>query len=440
MTIEELKNKKISYISLGCDKNRVDLEEMMAKISDFGFEATDIENADIVIVNTCAFILPARKEAINNILEMTELKKRGKLEKVIATGCLNQRYLDELKAYMPEVDAFVPIKDNEKIVEIIAECYDLEIEIKKKKKTQQTMLPKHYAYLKISDGCNNCCSYCTIPRIRGRYRSIPFEEVIQRAKELVSGGAKELILVAQDVSRYGIDLYKKYRLVELLQELSKIKNLKWIRLHYLYPELVSDDLLEEIHNNKKICKYLDIPLQHIDNGILKSMNRRADENQVRTLINKIRTKYPEISLRSTFIVGYPGETRGKFNKLLTFLKQTKLEQVGFFPYSREEGTKAFYLKGQVFEFIKQKRAKKAEKIQEEIAKENNLNQIGKVVEVLIDDFDSEQGYYTARMQTQSPNVDFFVKIDCSENVKVGEFYTVQLIDYFGYSFLGTTIF
>ena len=440
MTIEELKDKKVAYISLGCDKNRVDLEEMMAKISDYGFEMTDIANANIVIINTCAFILPARKEAINNIIEMVQLKRRGRLEKVIVTGCLNQRYLDELKAQLPEVDAFVPIKENENIVEIIAECYDIEISIKKKKNTQQAMMPKHYAYLKISDGCNNCCSYCTIPRIRGRYKSVPFEDIIQRAKDLVAGGAKELIIVAQDVTRYGIDLYKKYRLVELLQELSKIKNLKWIRLHYLYPELVSDELLEEIHNNKKVCKYLDIPLQHIDNKILSSMNRRADENQVRTLINKIRIKYPEISLRSTFIVGYPGETKGKFNKLLTFLKETKLEQVGFFPYSREEGTKAFYLKNQVFEFVKQKRARKAEATQAEIAYENNINQIGKVVEVLVDEFDSENGCYNARMQTQSPDVDFFVRIDCSENVKPGEFYTVQLIDYSDYSFIATTIF
>ena len=440
MTIEELINKKIAYISLGCDKNRVDLEEMMAKISDFGLEMTDISSANIVIINTCAFILPARKEAINNILEMIHLKKREKLEKIIVTGCLNQRYLDELKAYMPEVDAFVPIKDNENIVEIIAETYDVEVQIKKKKKTQKNMLPKHYAYLRISDGCNNCCSYCTIPRIRGRYRSVPFEEVIQRAKELVNNGAKELIVVAQDVTRYGIDLYKKYRLVELLQELSKIKNLRWIRLHYLYPELVSDELLEEIHNNKKICKYLDIPLQHIDNNILKSMNRRADESQVRTLINKIRTKYPEISIRSTFIVGYPGETRGRFNKLLTFLKQTKLEQVGFFPYSREEGTKAFYLKGQVFEFIKHRRAKKAEETQAQIAYQNNTNHVGKIVEVLVDEFDSENGCYNARMETQSPNVDFFVRIDCSEKVEVGEFYNVKLIGYSGYSFIATTNF
>lgn len=438
MTIEDLKNKKIAYISLGCDKNRVDLEEMMHSIEDFGIQMANIEDADIVLINTCAFILPARREAIDNIVEMVELKKRGKLEKVIVTGCLNQRYLEELKNYLPEVDAFIPIKENERIVEVIADTYNLEINNKKNQHKQKAMTPKHYAYLKISDGCNNGCSYCTIPRIRGRYRSVPFEDVIKRAKELVSDGAKELIIVAQDVTRYGIDLYKKYRLVELLKELSKIKNLKWIRLHYLYPELVTDELLEEINSNDKICKYLDIPLQHIDDSILKSMNRRAGESEVRELIQKIRKNYPNICIRSTFILGYPHETRLKFNKLINFLKESKLEEVGFFPYSREEGTKAFYLKHQVPEFIKRKRVKKIEQVQSEIANEINKAQIGKIVEILVDEFDSENGYYVARTQQQSPNVDFNVIIDCNENLTIGEFYQVKILDFEGYSFIATT--
>lgn len=438
ITLEDFKNKKIAYISLGCDKNRVDLEEMMQSIEDFGLKMVNIEDADIVLVNTCAFILPARQEAIENILEMIELKKRGKLEKVIVTGCLNQRYLEELKNYLPEVDAFVPIKDNKDIVELIADTYNLDIEIKKKNDKQKAMAPKHYAYLKIADGCNNGCSYCTIPRIRGRYRSVPFEDVIKRAKELVSGGAKELIIVAQDVTRYGIDLYKKYRLVELLRELSKIKNVKWIRLHYLYPELVTDELLDEINNNSKICKYLDIPLQHIDDSILKSMNRRAGESEVRALLDKIRANYPNICIRSTFIIGYPHETGLKFQKLINFLKEYKLEEVGFFPYSREEGTKAFYLKGQIFEFIKRKRVKKIEQVQAEIANEINQSQISQVVEVVVDAFDSEEGYFIARTEKQSPNVDFNVKIDCSENVEVGQFYKAKIIGFEGYSFIATT--
>lgn len=438
LTINDLKNKKIAYISLGCDKNRVDLEEMMNSIEEFGLKMVNIEDANIVLINTCAFILPARQEAINNILEMVELKKIGKLEKIIVTGCLNQRYLEELKKYLPEVDVFVPIKENNKIVEIIASTYNIDLEIKKKSIKQKQILPTHYAYLKIADGCNNGCSYCTIPRIRGRYRSVPFEDVIKRAKELVSSGAKELILVAQDVTRYGIDLYKKYRLVELLKELSKIKGVKWIRLHYLYPELVTDELLNEINSNDKVAKYVDIPLQHIDDYILKSMNRRSGEAEVRALIEKIKTNYPNISIRSTFIIGYPHENGHRFKKLINFLKEYKLDQVGFFPYSREEGTKAFYMKGQVFNFIKNKRIKKIEKIQAQIAEQINKNKIGKTYEVVIDAFDNENGCYIARMESQSPNVDFNVVLDCSENVEIGKFYKVKIIDFKGYSFIAIT--
>ena len=440
INLDELKSKKISFISLGCDKNRVDLEEMMFSLKTFGFEFSDIENANMVLINTCAFILPARKEAIDNILEMVERKKSGKLEKIFVTGCLNQRYLDELKKYIPEVDEFIPLKENKNIVEIIAKSYGINLELKKKEVKQLSVGQTHFAYLKIADGCNNGCSYCTIPRIRGRYRSVPFEEVIDRAKYLVSQGAKELILVAQDVTRYGIDLYKKFMLIDLLKELSKIKNLKWIRLHYLYPETVSKELLEEISSNPKICKYLDIPLQHIDNDILKSMNRRALEDDIRALIKDIHEKYPKISIRSTFIVGYPHETRKKFKKLLNFLKEYKLDQVGFFAFSKEEGTKAFYLKHQIHEFVKKHRVKIAEKVQAKIAKENNLSKIGEVVEILVDEFDTENGKYIARMQTQSPDVDFNVVLDGSLNLEIGEFYKAKILDFVGYSFVATTQF
>ena len=440
ITLEEFKNKKIAYISLGCDKNRVDLEEMMSLVEKFGLKHTNLEEADIVVVNTCAFILPARKEAIDTIFEMISLKKVGKLEKIIVSGCLTARYLDELKNYLPEVDAFLTLKENVNIVETIASTYNLQIDIKKKDITQKTLQPKHYAYLKIADGCNNGCSYCTIPRIRGRYRSVPFEDIIKRAKELASGGAKEIIIVAQDVTRYGIDLYKKYRLVELLQELSKIKNIIWIRLHYLYPELVSDELLNEINNNPKICKYLDIPLQHIDDKILKSMNRRALEDESRALVDKIKTNYPNLVIRSTFIIGYPDENGFRFNKLLKFLKTAKLDQVGFFAYSREEGTKSFYMKKQVFEFIKKRRIKKAEQVQNEIANSINLAKVGNVYKIMIDDFDEKTGFYIARTNFQSPQIDYNVLVDCSENLQIGQFYDAKILDFKGYSFIATTKF
>lgn len=428
MTKKSLMDKKISFISLGCDKNRVDLEEMMNDLSSFGFKFSNIYESDIVIINTCAFILPARKEAIDNILEMIHLKKTGIIEKIIVAGCLSQRYLEELKKIFNEVDAFIQLRDNKKIVEIIGSIYNVPLKFKNRNK-QLILSPNHYAYLKISDGCNNGCAYCTIPRIRGLYTSKPLNEVIARAKELVNQGAKEIILVAQDTSRYGLDLYGEYKLPELLEELSKIKKLEWIRIHYCYPELVSDRLLELIHTNPKICPYIDIPLQHIDNQILKNMNRKSSEKQIRKLINKIKNNYPNIAIRTTFIVGFPGETRRQFRKLCKFLKESRLDNVGFFPYSREEGTKAFFMKKQVPEFIKKGRLKKIQSIQAKIADKINVELIGKKVEVLIDSFNFETGYFEGRTKKMSPNIDFLVNIEENPNIKIGEIYIIEIVSY-----------
>ena len=434
----DLKQKKIAFISLGCDKNRVDLEEMMYNLSNFGFTFSNSQRAQIVIINTCAFILPARKEAIDSILEMVQLKQQGQIEKIIVTGCICQRYLEELEKFLPEVDKFVQIKDNKNIVQIIASLYGLEAKYNYED-NQFLISPTHYAFLKISDGCNNACSYCTIPRIRGRYKSKSIPEIVNRAKKLVSKGAKELILVAQDVTRYGIDLYNDYKLIDLLKELVKIKELKWIRLHYCYPELVSDKLLSYISNTPKICKYLDIPLQHIDDKILKDMNRRSGEEETRKLIENVKRNYPEILIRSTFIVGFPGETRKQFKKLLDFLKTYKLDNVGFFKYSREEGTKAFYMKKQVPEFIKNYRLKVAQRNQSEIANENNRAKIGSVCEVVIDRFVSSEGYFEARTSQMSPDVDFYVRLDSSEKVEIGKFYNVELTDFQNYCFIAKVI-
>ena len=434
----ELKQKKISFISLGCDKNKVDLEEMIFDLSSFGFEFDSIENSQIVIVNTCAFILSARQEAIENIMEMIQLKKAGNLEKIIVTGCLSQRYRKELEDFLPEVDAFVELKRNKEIVQIIAELYGEKAKFSSKNK-QYLISPKHYANLKIADGCNNVCAYCTIPRIRGRYFSIQKNEVIKRAKQLVESGAKELIVVAQDTTRYGIDLYDEPKLIDLLKELVKIKNLKWIRLHYCYPELVSNELLDFIKENPIVCPYLDIPLQHIDNKILKDMNRRNSEQDCRNLIKNIQENYSNFAIRSTFIVGFPGETRKQFRKLCKFLKEAKLNNVGFFAYSREESTKAFYMKKQVPNFIKQLRLKKVQKIQSKIALDLNLSQIGKIEEVVVDSFDPETGFFEARSNKMSPDVDFCVKIPCNEPVKVGEFYKVKYIDFQNYYFIANLV-
>lgn len=438
MNLEELKKKRISAISLGCDKNRVDLEKMLYNLQNFGFNVTpDVENCDVVIVNTCAFISPATNEAINNILSVLELKQY-KLEKVIVTGCLVSRYNEELKNAIKDVDAFVDLKDNDKIVDVILKLYGVDGRYEFKNGRLLTTTP-HYAYLKIADGCNNCCSYCTIPRIRGRYISYKMEDIIKEAKDLVAKGTKEIILVAQDTTRYGIDLYNEYKIVPLIKELSKIKNLYWIRLHYCYPEMVTDELLDEIKNNPKVCKYIDVPFQHIDQKVLKDMNRHSTEEDIRNLVKKIKEKYPEISIRSTFIVGFPGETKKQFNKLLNFLEEYRLDNVGFFPYYKEEKTRAYFMKKQICNFTKKRRLKKAQKVQEQIMNANNINKIGQNVEIIVDFFDEDEQYYICRTSKDSPEVDFMVLIPANSNINVGEFYNVKLTDYIAGFFKGEVI-
>lgn len=429
MEEKELLEKKVSAISLGCDKNRVDLEHMLGKIRDYGFTVIDdINEAEIIIVNTCSFIAPAVKEAIDNILIAINQKKL-KCEKVIVTGCLTERYYDDIKKEFPEVDAFVKIKDNDTILSVIFDVYNVEYKNKYRGNERLLTTYSHYAYLKIADGCNNGCAYCTIPRIRGRYRSVPMDDLIKEAKELAGNGVKELIIVAQDITRYGEDLYKKNSLIELLDKLSKIKGIEWIRLHYCYPEMVTDELLEFIENNPKICKYLDIPLQHIDNKILKDMNRNCDEKQTRELISKIKTNYPNIAIRSTYIVGFPGETHYQFKKLVNFIKESKLNNVGFFPFYREEKTKAYYMLGQVPNFIKKHRLKKIEKVQQEVADNLNNARVGQVVKVLIDYFDETNGNFYGRDEYQSPQVDFIFEIQDNNNIECGKFYNVKILSY-----------
>ena len=439
MTHKELLEKSISAISLGCDKNRVDLEHMLGKLKDYGFKIiSNIYDAQIIIVNTCAFISPAIKEAIENIL-LAIKQKQNKCEKVIVCGCLNERYLDEIKIEFKEVDCFLKLKDNENIVKIVQSLYDVECDEKFRSNERLLTTYGHYAYLKIADGCNNGCAYCTIPRIRGRYRSVEIDELYKEAKQLAKQGVKELIIVAQDITRYGKDLYNKNCLIELLEKLSKIKEIEWIRLHYLYPEKITDELLEYINENEKICKYLDIPLQHIDNDILYEMNRKCDEKTTRELIIKIKTIYPNFAIRSTFIVGFPGETKKQFNKLLDFIKTAKLQNVGFFPFYKEEKTKAYYMKKQIPNFVKKKRLKKIEKVQQEIADSLNTGRINQVVKVLIDKFDENTGYFIGRDEYNSPNVDFFIEINDNNNVECGKFYNVKITDYTNRIFKGEVV-
>ena len=435
--MNELKGKKVSAISLGCDKNRVDLEKMLFRLSDYGFSIVpEVNDADIVIINTCAFIEPSRKEAIDNIFQILLLKEQGKVEKVIVSGCLPQRYMKELKEEIKEVDAFLTLEDDEKICDILENLYNLPIS--KKKKTLGRILTNNssYAYLKIAEGCSNGCSFCTIPRIKGGFRSAPMEDLISEAKDIAEKGVKELILVAQDVSRYGEDLYGENSLIPLLKKLTKIKGIEWIRLHYIYPEKINKEFLDYIYNEPKICNYLDIPLQHIDNKILTSMRRKLGEKETRELISLIKTDYPKIALRSTFIVGYPGETKADFKKLCDFLKETKFDLAGFFPYFREENTASYYMDKQVSELTKKRRFKKVQKLQHEIVFEKAKGLLGQNFRVLVDSFDSSTGFFMGHTEFFSPRVDFGVEINYNEKVEVGNFVNVKFNSFDGENFKG----
>ena len=441
MTKEELKTKKIYPILLGCDKNRVDLEKMLHLVKEYGIAVTNDESvADIILVQTCAFILPARQEAIQNILYAINLKQIKPDLKIIVSGCFPQKNLEELKKEFPEVDGFLTIANYPLIVNLIENIYGIsetKIKIGYTHGRLMTTQP-HFSYLKIADGCNNCCSYCTIPRIRGRYKSVSMPDLLKEANLLVNNGVKELILVAQDVTRYGEDIYGENKLIELINELSKIKKLKWIRLLYCYPEKVSDDLLKTINENEKVCKYIDMPLQHIDNDILKSMNRRVDENQTIKLIEMIQSNYPQIKLRTTFIIGYPGETNKAFKKLLDFNRKYKLDFVGFFSYSREENTKAYYLKKQLPNYIKKRRLKKAQKIQNEIFIENSKQYIGNTYECIIDEFDEMQGVFIGRLEFFAPEIDFVVHVN-NDNLLVGNSYKIKITGFENFNYIGELI-
>ncbi len=440
MTKEELIQKTISAISLGCDKNKVDLEKMLGRLHAFGFTISDdIYSSDIVIVNTCAFIQSAQEEAIMNIIEMENLKQNGILEKVIVTGCFPERNYNSMKENFPTIDAFLRLRDNDKICEIIEDLYNVEHDKPIKKYERILTNSPSYAYLKIADGCNNVCSYCTIPRIRGRYISYPMEELLEEAKNLVGRGVKELILVAQDTTRYGEDLYGENKLIELCEKLSKIKDLEWIRLHYLYPEKVDDKLLSYIVKNPKMCNYIDLPLQHIDNDILKSMRRKVDENGTRNLLENLKNNYPSLALRSTFIVGYPGETRVKFKKLIEFIKDTKFDYAGFFPYSKEPNTASFYMKKHLSNWTKKHRWNKIKKVQNQIALEKAKEMMGQEIEVLVDYFDESTGEYVGHSQKLSPLVDFGVRFVDNGNINCAQIIKVKIYDFDGSDFKGEVL-
>lgn len=436
---------RVGMVSLGCNKNQVDAERMLHKIKKAGYQlVSDAALADIAVINTCGFIQSAKQEAIDTILEFAELKKEGRIKKIVITGCLAERYREEVAELIPEADAVVGIGCNDDIVSVLerievgetVQAFDDKEKLPLTGERVQTTL-SFYSYLKIAEGCDNCCSYCAIPSIRGRYRSVPMEQLVFEARRLVGNGVRELILVAQDTTRYGIDLYGECRLPKLLTELCKIDDLKWIRLLYCYPERVTDSLLDVMANEKKIVKYMDLPIQHCDGEILKKMNRSGDEQSLRELIEKIRNRIPGITLRTTLITGFPGETEEQFSRLAEFVQDMKFDRLGCFPFSPEEGTPAEKMDGQLDDDVKERRAEVIMEQQMLIAVKKNKELVGKTIEIIVEGFDRYGECYFGRSAADAPEIDgkiFFT----SPNKKLvfGKFINVEITDMLDYDLIG----
>jgi len=439
---------KVGMVSLGCDKNRVDSEIILGSMSSEYAITNNPKEADIILVNTCGFIESAKQESIDTILEMAEYKKDYQCKLLIATGCLTQRYGDELGKLIPEIDIMLGVNDYNKLnelitgfinedkksLEFISYSDDFINEGKRILTTKQST-----AYIRIAEGCNNFCTYCIIPKIRGKFRSRKIENIINEAKDLVDQGVKEIILIAQDTTMYGTDIYGRQNLHELLQELSKIKDLKWIRILYCYPEELYDDLIEEIANNKKVVKYLDIPIQHISNNVLKLMARKTTKEHIIEKIKMLRTKVPEIIIRTTFIVGFPQETEEDFNEIIDFLKEFKLDKVGVFTYSQEEDTAAARMEGQIDEKLKKVREEKLMLTQKDISEGLNKLKIGKYYDILVEGYNGE--YYYGRSFEMAPDIDgtVFFKCDTNANVETGSFVKVKIIENMDYDLIGVVV-
>lgn len=439
----------VGVISLGCDKNRVDTELMLTFLSNEGYDFTnDPSKADIIIVNTCGFIASARNESMETIEEMIEYKKMGTCKKLVVTGCMPQRWLKEMQKDLPEVDIFLGIDQYPYIAQHIKDSFEnKETKIIKTGSTETIpyvknriiTTPMHYAYLKIADGCNNYCTFCTIPQIRGAYRSRDINILLNEAEDLVKNGAREIILIAQDITRYGTDLYGEPKLVELIQKLSKINNLEWIRLLYCYPEAITHDLINEMQVNPKLCNYIDIPLQHIANPILKKMNRRTTKEDIIELIDYIKSQKQPIAIRTTFMVGFPGETEEDFKELYNFIKTYKLDHVGFFAYSKEDGTPAGRMHNQIPEKIKKKRLVSLVRLQKKIVAENNKKLVGKTLDVCYEGIDYHKGLFFGRSQYQSPEIDTICYFKSDAIAEIGSVYKVKIKKVRGYDLVGETI-
>lgn len=438
---------KIGMISLGCPKNQVDAERMLAQFDKDGFEIADCyDGVDAVVVNTCGFIDAAKQEAIENILEMSQLKEEGTVKKIIVTGCLAQRYKDEIFSEIPEVDAVVGIGANGDIAETVKRVIEGERVFEMPDKENLPLVgerllttPEHWAYLKIADGCSNRCTYCSIPSIRGNYRSVEFETLVEEAKALAAAGTKEIILIAQDTTNYGMDLYGKLRLPELLDALCEIDGIEWIRMLYCYPDKITDELLETIAKQPKVLPYIDLPLQHADDNILKAMNRRGDSAFIRDVIAKIRSYLPDAVIRTTFIVGFPGEGEKEFENLAEFVNEIEFDRLGCFAFSPQEGTPAFDMENQVEEDVKLRRGEIIMQDQLEIVTLKNNERIGKTYRVLVEDYDGYSDSYSGRTYMDAPEIDGSISFTSSKNYEVGDFAQVVVIGVNDYDLIGKDI-
>lgn len=436
MKTKTLKKNKVNVITLGCSKNLVDSEVLMGQLKANNFEVEhkdEITDSNILIINTCGFIDNAKQQSIDTILNCVEAKQKGYVEKVYVTGCLSERYKDELKAEMPDVDAWFGTRDLPRLLKTLKADYKHELIGERLLTT-----PLHYAYFKISEGCDRPCSFCAIPLMRGKHVSIPMETLVLQAKNLAKNGVKELILIAQDLTYYGLDIYKKRNLAELVEKLSDVEGIEWIRFHYAYPSGFPMEVLDVMRKRENICKYLDIPLQHISDNMLKSMRRGITKEKTIELVREIRKRVPGIAIRTTLICGYPGETDKDHKEMVDWVKASKFERLGVFTYSHEENTHAHSLKDDIPQKVKQKRADAVMKVQRKISAELNKKMIGKTFKVLFDKI--EGGYFVGRTELDSPDVDNLILVDVKKNfIRVGDFADVKITGAKEYDLIGKVI-
>jgi ribosomal protein S12 methylthiotransferase len=433
MRTKSIKKNRINVITLGCSKNIYDSEVLMGQLRASGKEVVHEKEGNIVVVNTCGFIDNAKEESVNTILEQIQKKETGAVDKVYVTGCLSERYKPDLEKEIPQVDQYFGTTDLPQLLKVLEADYQHEL-------VGERILtsPKHYAYMKIAEGCDRPCSFCAIPLMRGKHRSTPIEDLVKQAKHLAKEGVKELILIAQDLTYYGLDLYKKRRLAYLLKELVRVEGIEWIRLHYAFPTGFPEDVLEVMREEDKICNYLDIPLQHIADPILKSMRRGTTEAKTTALLDKFREEVPQIVLRTSLIVGYPGETEADFETLKNWVKAMRFERLGCFTYSHEENTHAHQLVDDVPEEVKQERSNAIMEIQSQISWEHNQSCIGKVYRCLIDR--KEGNHYVGRTYMDSPDVDNEVLIDATQHyLKQGEFIKIKITEASDYDLVGASV-